>query len=64
MKKKCKIFVIKQFILVLGDFFHIVPVGDSCLFKDIVGAKLFTKFKLLKLNDEVRASEDETHLQK
>ena len=77
-------------ILVLGDFFQIVPVGDSCLYKDIIkyvvlnndngkksikcqnknnvnelaiiGAKLFTKFKLLTLNDQVRAAEDELQM--
>jgi PIF1-like helicase/Phosphoglucose isomerase len=73
-------------ILVVGDFFQIIPVGDSCLYKDIIkyivlqnddkimknnnkthkienefstiGALLFSKFKLLTLNDQVRAADD------
>lgn len=73
-------------MIVLGDFFQIIPVGDSCLYQDIIkfliapqknitkkqqtnnaislndictkGAHLFTKFKILNLNIQVRAAED------
>ena len=73
-------------IIVLGDFFQIVPVGDSCLYQDIIkyfiapqnntsnkmqtnnsislidictkGAELFTEFKIIQLNTQVRAAED------
>ena len=67
-------------ILALGDFFQIIPVGDSCLYKDIIkyivlekeekdkklnitGAALFSKFKLLTLDDQVRAAEDKQQME-
>lgn len=73
-------------IIAVGDFFQMVPVGDSCLYQDIIkyliapsnkkknkeisnnkitlneickrGADLFTRFTLINLKTQVRASED------
>ena len=34
-------------ILVVGDFFQIIPVGDSCLYKDII------KYIVLQNKDKI-----------
>lgn len=51
-KKNCKSFVTQQFVLVLDDYFQIVPVGDSRLYKDKI------KYIVLKNDDKKKSPND------